>query len=114
MSRKVLLITAAAIALGYFTALRACHQVPASMGQASTAAPLPAPHQVPHPFLAESQRSSMHGGAHNWDINTYGGPLGHKTSAKHRVFRSIIGVAPNISFDSKGRLITVSIKPTGI
>ena len=114
MSRKVLLITAAAIALSYFTALRACHQVPASMGQASTAAPLPVPHQVQHPFLAESQRSSMHGGAHNWDINTYGGPLGHKTSAKHRVFSSIIGVAPNISFDSKGRLITVSIKLTGI
>jgi glutamate synthase domain-containing protein 1 len=67
-----------------------------------------------HPFLAESQRSSMHGGAHNWDINTYPGPRGYKTTAKHRKFSNVIGVAPNISFDSQGRLITVSIKLNSI
>ena len=56
----------------------------------------------------------MHGGAHNWDINTYPGPLGRNTTAKHRKFSNIIGVAPNISFDSQGRLITVSIKLNSI
>jgi hypothetical protein len=56
----------------------------------------------------------MHGGAHNWDINTYPGPRGYKTTAKHRKFSNVIGVAPNISFDSQGRLITVSIKLNSI
>ena len=42
------------------------------------------------------------------------GPLGRNTTAKHRKFSNIIGVAPNISFDSRGRLITVSIKLNSI
>ena len=114
MRRKILVITALVILSACFLALRACHNVPASIGEASLPRPLPAINQSQHPFLAESQRSSMHGGAHNWDINTYPGPLGENTRAKHRKFSNLIGVAPNISFDSKGRLITVSIKLTGI
>jgi hypothetical protein len=110
MLRKVLTLIIVLGVIGYVAALRACHQVPAVIGTPSDPRPLDAINDIQHPFLADSQRSSMHGGAHNWDINTYPGPLGHNTTAKHRKFSNIIGVAPNISFDSQGRLITVSIK----
>ena len=114
MMKKIVLLAAIAIAVVYLTGVRACHQVPAEIGAPSESRPLAVIDHVQHPFLAESQRSSMHGGAHNWDINTYPGPLGHKTISKHRKFSNVIGVAPNISFDSQGRLITVSIKLNSI
>ena len=108
--KKIVLLAAIATAVVYLTGVRACHQVPAEIGDPSESRPLVVIDHVQHPFLAESQRSSLHGGAQNWDINTYPGPLGHKTTSKHRKFSNVIGVAPNISFDSQGRLITVSIK----
>ena len=114
MMKKVMLLGAIALVVVYLTGLRACHQVPADMGAPSESRPLAVMDHAQHPFLAESQRSSMHGGAHNWDINTYPGPRGHKTTARHRKFSNVIGVAPNISFDSQGRLITVSIKLNSI
>ena len=114
MMKKVMLLGAIAIVVVYLAGLRACHQVPADMGAPSESRPLAVMDHAQHPFLAESQRSSMHGGAHNWDINTYPGPRGYKTTAMHRKFSNVIGVAPNISFDSQGRLITVSIKLNSI
>jgi hypothetical protein len=110
MLRKVLLVFFMGVLIACLTALRAFYQVPAMMGDATESRPLVAISHVKHPFLAESERSSMHGGAHNWDINTYPGPLGRNTSAKHRKFSNLVGVAPNISFDSQGRLVTVSIQ----
>lgn len=110
MLRKILVLVAILGVLGYVAGLRACNQVPAEIGIASEPSPLPIIGHAQHPFLAQSQRSSMHGGAHNWDINTYPGPLGRNTTTKHRKFSNLIGVAPNISFDSQGRIITVSIK----
>ena len=114
MMKKVMLLGAIAIVVVYLAGLRACHQVPADMGAPSESRPLAVMDHAQHPFLAESQRSSMHGGAHNLDINTYPGPRGHKTTARHRKFSNVIGVAPNISFDSQVRLITVSIKLNSI
>lgn len=114
MLKKIVITTAVLGVLAYVGGLRACQQVPAVIGDGSEPRPLPAISDVQHPFLAESQRSSMHGGAHNWDINSYPGPLGRNTTAQHRKFSNIIGVAPNISFDSQGRLITVSIKLNSI
>ncbi len=110
MLRKFIVVIVAVGMIASVGVMRACHQVPAMMGDASGPRILEAVSHIQHPFLAESERSSMHGGAHNWDINTYPGPLGVNTTAKHRKFSNIIGVAPNISFDSKGRLITVSIQ----
>jgi hypothetical protein len=114
MLRKIMTVTVVLGVIGYLAGLVACQQVPAEIGASSKPRALQHISDNQHPFLAESQRSSMHGGAHNWDINTYPGPLGRKTTAKHRKFSNIIGVAPNISFDSQGRLITVSIKLNSI
>lgn len=90
------------------------NDVPASLGSAVEAKPLPVILQPDNPWLAVSERSSMHGGSYNQEVNSYPGPLGNNTQATHRIFSRIIGVAPNIAFDSKGRLITVSIKLTGV
>lgn len=90
------------------------NQVPEAVGEAVAANPLQPLKQPAHPFLAEAQRSSMHGGSYNRDLSHYPGPLGHNTQSHHRAFSQLVGVAPNIAFDSKGRLITVSIKLNGI
>jgi hypothetical protein len=95
-------------------AVRAWRDVPTAMGPAVSARPMPAIRQPHHPMLAESERSSMHGGSYNWDLNTHPGPLGHDTRTAHRAFSRIVGVAPNIAFDALGRLITVSIQLNGI
>lgn len=107
----------AAVVIGatlWLLGLRACYSVPNYLGDTVPAQPLPAISQPQHSFLADSQRSSMHGGSYNWDINNYPGPLGNNTGALHRAFSPFVGVAPNIAFDAEGRLITVSIKISGI
>ena len=100
-----------------FIFIRSCvndNDVPVSIGDAVAAKPLPELALPAHPLLAEPQRSGMHGGAHNQDLSYYPGPLGINTIAKQRKFSSLLGVSPNISFDSQGRLITVSIQLGGV
>lgn len=105
-----LLNLAGAALLAIFLSSSAWNNVPVAIGDSVAAKPLPTIKQPQHPFLAESQRSSMHGGSYNRDLNSYPGPLGNNTRTAHRAFSKLVGVAPNIAFDAKGRLITVSIK----
>lgn len=112
--KKSLLAIAIVIVIAGLLALRACDQVPASLGDSVAAQPMPTIEQPVHPFLNEPQRSSMHGGSYNRDINSFPGPLGNNTRTAHRAFSSLVGVAPNIAFDNEGRLVTVSIKLNGI
>lgn len=107
-------VAALASALIILLAVRAWNEVPATIGAAVSLRPMPALSQPRHPMLAESERSSMHGGSYNWDLNTYSGPLGNATRTAHRAFSKLVGVAPNIAFDAAGRLITVSIQLNGI
>lgn len=115
---KILKITLAIVALvlvaAGFLASRAWKDVPRAIGAAVAARPMPIVSQPHHPGLADSERSSMHGGSYNRDLNTYPGPLGHDTRTAHRAFSRLVGVAPNIAFDSAGRLITVSIQLNGV
>jgi len=85
------------------------NDVPPVIGEAVSARPMPAVDLPAHPLLAEPQRSGMHAGSYNIDVSDYAGPLGHNTVARHRSFGKIIGVAPNISFDDQGRIITVAL-----
>ncbi len=109
-----LAVTALVLVAAGLLISKAWRDVPTAMGAAVPARPLPAISQSHHPMLAESQRSSMHGGSYNWDLNTYPGPLGHNTHTAHRAFSRLVGVAPNIAFDASGRLITVSLQLNGI
>jgi hypothetical protein len=112
--RKVLAAVAVVAAIGVVLTLRAWRSVPTSMGSTVAARPMPEIMQPDHPHLAESERSSMHGGSYNLDLNTYPGPLGNDTHTAHRAFSALVGVAPNIAFDAAGRLVTVSLQLTGI
>ncbi len=106
----VFIVTGIFILLG----IRAWNNVPESLGERVPAQPMKSKMQPQHPFLAESERSSMHGGSYNQDINDFPGPLGYNTRAVHRGFSKLVGVAPNIAFNSSGHLITVSIQMNGI
>jgi hypothetical protein len=103
-------VAALALVVALGLGMQAWHAVPAAVGAAVPARPMPAIHQPQHPMLAESERSSMHGGSYNRDLNAYPGPMGRDTRTAHRAFSPIVGVAPNIAFDSAGRVITVSLK----
>jgi len=85
------------------------NDVPAAIGDAVSARPLATTDTPAHPLLAEPQRSGMHAGSYNTDVSDYPGPLGQNTVAQHRGFGKIVGVAPNISFDDQGRIITVAL-----
>jgi hypothetical protein len=112
--KKIVLAVLLILVVLYLLALQACNQVPASLGDSVAASPMATIEQPVHPFLNESQRSSMHGGSYNRDLNSFPGPLGINTRSAHRAFSPLVGVAPNIAFDNLGRLVTVSIKLTGI
>ncbi|MFP6663762.1 MAG: hypothetical protein VCC00_06150 [Deltaproteobacteria bacterium] len=107
-------MAALGVAVGLLLAVNAWRAVPTEIGTTVPARPMPVISQPHHPMLAESERSSMHGGSYNRDLNTYPGPLGHDTHTAHRAFSWLVGVAPNIAFDSAGRLITVSLQLGGI
>ena len=107
--KLLLAILVIAAVLGLLS-VKACNDVPVTMGDSVPARPMPTIDQPTHPYLNESQRSSMHGGSYNRDLNSFPGPLGIETERAHRAFSPLIGVAPNIAFDNKGRLVTVSIK----
>ena len=109
-----LAVTALTAAATVLLAVRAWQEVPTVIGAAVAARPMPELSQPPHPMLTESERSSMHGGSYNRDLNFYPGPLGNNTRTAHRPFSKLVGVAPNIAFDAAGRLITVSIQLNGI
>ncbi len=50
------------------------NDVPVELGSPAVAQPMPGALQPDNPWLAESQRSSMHGGSYNRNITDYPGP----------------------------------------
>ena len=108
--RYILLALIIGIGLFAYNSCRPKNDVPSTIGDAVSARPLPPMSDPAHPLLTEPQRSSMHAGSYNTDVSDYPGPLGNNTVAKHRKFSSFIGIPPNITFDSKGRIITVVLK----
>ena len=111
MAMLAVIVTGVAAYYWYFVPK---NDVPVAIGEAVAARPLPSTQTPVHPFLAEPQRSSMHAGSYNRDVNDYPGPLGIGTIARHRSFSSLIGVVPNITFDSQGRIIAVAMRLSGI
>jgi hypothetical protein len=114
MVKKILLAILLVMVVLTLLALKACNDVPVAIGDSVAARPMPTIDQPQHPFLNESQRSSMHGGSYNRDLNSFPGPLGNNTRTAHRAFSNLVGVAPNIAFDNEGRLVTVSLKLSSI
>ena len=86
-------LAAAAFKLWFYLASQ---DIPTEIGQSVAARPMPTITEPSHPYLNEPQRSSMHGGAYNRDLNSFPGPLGINTKATHRSFSAIVGVAPKL------------------
>jgi hypothetical protein len=63
-----------------------------------------------HPFMADNERSNLHSDAWQTDTNRLPGPLGRdmqKTSASHTAD------CGSVTFDTKGRIVTVCVGITG-
>jgi outer membrane protein assembly factor BamB len=63
-----------------------------------------------HPHLAANDTSNIHNDAYQTDSNTGPGPLGHDLSVTSTL---LVGECATVTFDSRGRIVTVCVTPLG-
>jgi outer membrane protein assembly factor BamB len=80
------------------------------IGAPWTARPVQAPAAPRHPFMAPNERSNIHSDAYQTDTNRLSGPLGRDTEA---LSASYFGVCGSVTFDTKGRIVTVCVGAAG-
>ena len=79
-------------------------------GTAATAQPY-APQSIPrNPFMAPNERSNIHNDAYQTDAYNVAGPLGRDPEVTSTLFAS---ECASVTFDSRGRIVTVCVSPTG-
>jgi hypothetical protein len=78
------------------------------LGAPWTAKPVGAPEAPRHPFMAPNERSSIHSDAYQSDTDRLSGPLGVEPST---LSGSYLGVCGSVTFDAKGRIVTVCVGP---
>jgi hypothetical protein len=84
--------------------------VPAFLGRAAQAQPLP-PQSVPqNPFMAPNGRSNIHDDTYMTDTYAQSGPLGRATAVSSLYQNQ---ECASITFDSHGRIVTVCVGLTG-
>ena len=67
---------------------------------------LSSPEPPRHPFMAPNGKSNLHDDAYQTDTSRLPGPLGREMS---RTSTLEVGVCASVTFDSKGRLVTVCV-----
>lgn len=77
-------------------------------GQPATAHPIDTAEVPQHPFMAANGTSNMHGDAYQTDTYHSPGPSGRDLMVRSRLQG---GVCASVTFDSKGRIVTVCITP---
>lgn len=77
-------------------------------GQPATAHPIETAEVPRHPFMAANGSSNIHGDAYQTDAYRNPGPAGHDLTVSSRLQG---GVCLSVTFDSKGRIVTVCITP---
>src|SRR5688572_21296068 len=83
------------------------HNEPAFIGDPATPQPIEAPPLAPqHPYLAPNGRSNIHDDAYMTDAYEGPGPLGRGTTRRD-VFEA--RDCATVTFDSKGRIVTVCV-----
>ncbi|HEX8207066.1 MAG TPA: hypothetical protein VF587_13480, partial [Solirubrobacteraceae bacterium] len=83
------------------------HNEPAFIGEPATPQPIDAPPLAPrHPYLAPNGRSNIHDDAYMTDAYEGPGPLGRGTTRRD-VFHA--RDCATVTFDSKGRIVTVCV-----
>ncbi|HEU4977894.1 MAG TPA: hypothetical protein VFT42_03265, partial [Solirubrobacteraceae bacterium] len=85
--------------------------LPRFQGSAATPAPVIAPAPPQHPFMAPNDRSNIHDDAYMSDTAAFPGPLGAGGIQAQSAFQG--SECASITFDAKGRLVTVCVGLTG-
>lgn len=79
-------------------------------GAAATAQPY-ARQSIPrNPFMAPNERSNIHNDAYQTDAYNVAGPLGRDPEVTSTLF---FAECASVTFDRKGRIVTVCVSPTG-
>lgn len=79
-------------------------------GAPATPRPLPAQWVPRHPFMAPNERSNIHNDAYQTDASNGVGPLGQNPATKSTLF---VGECASVTFDRRGRIVTVCVTITG-
>ena len=80
--------------------------LPVFTGAPATQRPVAAADPPRHPFMAPNGRSNLHVDAFQTDVHQGPGPLGHST---RRVETFVEGDCASVTFDSRGRIVTVCV-----
>ena len=75
-----------------------------------TPKPVSAPAVPRHPFMAPNERSNIHVDAYQTDTNPLSGPLGRDPEALSGFYPGDCG---SVTFDSRGRIVTVCVGASG-
>src|SRR3954447_11619504 len=81
--------------------------LPAFTGAPATPAPVTAPDPPRHPYMAPNARSNIHNDAYQTDTYQGYGPLGRGGITTRSAF--VNGESASITFDARGRLVTVCV-----
>src|SRR3954447_19562697 len=84
--------------------------LPSFVGAPFTAQPVASPDPPRHPFMAPNGRSNLHVDAYQTDVHQGPGPLGNKPG---RVSTAQFGDCGSVTFDAKGRIVTVCVGVQG-
>ena len=98
--------TSAADTAASLVPLPAFGAVPESQGSAVRARPLRAFAPPRHPYMAANGRSNLHEDAYQTDASPHPGPLGPVLAVNRY---TVAGECASITFDRKGRLVTVCV-----
>lgn len=79
-------------------------------GSAVAAKPLPAQSVPQHPFMARNDGSNLHNDAYQSDTYNRSGPLGRDLKVTSTLFGA---ECASVTFDSRGRIVTVCVGITG-
>ncbi len=79
-------------------------------GHPVTPRPITVPSIPRHPFMAPNQRSNIHDDAYQSDAYAGAGPLGNKLTVTSTLFAA---ECASVTFDSRGRIVTVCPSPLG-
>ena len=80
--------------------------LPQFIGAPAPQRPVAAADPPRHPFMAPNGRSNLHVDAFQTDVHQGPGPLGHDM---RRVETFLEGVCASVTFDSRGRIVTVCV-----
>ena len=84
--------------------------LPRFSGTPATPHPVAVPDPPRHPFMAPNGRSNLHVDGYQSDVHQGPGPLGRETEKRSTFLE---GVCASVTFDSRGRIVTVCVGVEG-